>query len=1346
MALSSLEKKLFRSKSEREQADAFRRDLVIRPSARIGGQWSVGVRETTPASQTNMGRLASSLSQVSGLLNQFNQFQLQKDQAKHKALSLRTELAIGKENLLQAQLQNQALDQRILMQEERTAELESKRADVEWDNWWQKLSLDEQDEYRKNQEREVERFNAGVESAERAIDAAVGSEIPRKLHPLNSPNLGPERPSRSQLRMGASLQKDYEKFFFKRVEEIGESIRGSTPNTELSAEEAQEMVRGILGEYLEEKEIDPNSGQGRGLIAAASAFNEDKMPLYANTLLQEAEVLQQKNIQSTVSGWTPENGIRLPELSTELERWAGYEPEEETVEEFTSSIGHLNGSQVQTVERQLLSEGLTLNNLEDERGFRRALELSEAVRSPSSVKTNEIIDAPWFAEFQAMSSAEKMKIIAGDSKFDGLIKLMGRDETDAKLFQILLDDFGDHLMVDGKIFKDHLEYNNLVEQAEANVAQAMEQAMKNEEAAFNRGVSELKKQAAIVMQEPTSTKAEVESWAIRMKNAGRDPMSKAEFLEIVPDMADAIDGISESQWPEFLITAGSQFEIFNASRQKSRDVLMEDLRWWKRLSNDDELTKLLRAHTAGAESPSTRAASEILEAGKGLTVADLETPEEMRIGSEGLQMLRPLIETYSEELDAAFESALRDNPGLAKASPAEQREALGDVLEDINDRFRVSLSDHLKNTAAAKDKEDALAEAKEVQDAAKAFNYDLLPRVDADRLADVKSKASNWHYFWNHADYRGLKVLQGDGTERWKRVDELRIHIPQATQALREALPANKEEQRKYRVLFEAAEVEAGSRVVDATESGGLIFKHVTKYADRSTNAVTYWGRQEKAAEKYRYYANHTQALVRQKASLSVEPKEILELIQTRDVFDDPATPFTVYDADYFMGVGPEYAKKDLKESGDGMTNYWKRARMPIVLLPNHFQIKQPVLKGLPPELKKDRFEGYPIDQVVESTGLSKSQLESIASVYGFEDVEGFLDKQYSHPYYKTLKAADATAANLDPAEGARRRLAEPEPELTPSTPPPSFTGPPPPDPSFSPDTVEPEVDKLEPSVPETGAVSPEESTGVAKGELDATPVTAEPEPMEAETKEPATPEMSPTITPEGLEPVTPPKLTPERPPVKGWTPIVYKRTGAHSTKPEISAKLRKNVTILANHRESAEFKASAAASKSKNVLSTDFNDAANKKAKGIEVVLAGNASAEQIAAAETYVRLVDQFMKNSGVTDNPIRDGSGKSKKDNKPGILFKKKVTSSKGPRFMYTEPFFASHAAARKAIENNPKEYARILVEAFGGLPGLVVIPPHVERDRGAVSDGVSEQEWSQKYIIPHLQELMADRTTI
>jgi LysM repeat protein len=180
-----------------------------------------------------------------------------------------------------------------------------------------------------------------------------------------------------------------------------------------------------------------------------------------------------------------------------------------------------------------------------------------------------------------------------------------------------------------------------------------------------------------------------------------------------------------------------------------------------------------------------------------------------------------------------------------------------------------------------------------------------------------------------------------------------------------------------------------------------------------------------------------------------------------------------------------------------------------------------------------------------------------------------------------------------------------------------------------------------------------------------------------------------------------------------------------------IPAEIKENVQVLDTHRNAPSSR--QALKGVKHVVSLDFNDAKNKRAKGIEMVLPKNATAAQTQSAEKYVRLASQFFKDAGVK-NPVRDGRGLPKGQNRPGIVYK-----FANERMMYTEPFFASHPEARKAIEKNPREYARLLLEAFGDLPGVTFLPPHTGSNKGATSGGVSEQAWAKKHILPYLQEL-------
>lgn len=306
---------------------------------------------------------------------------------------------------------------------------------------------------------------------------------------------------------------------------------------------------------------------------------------------------------------------------------------------------------------------------------------------------------------------------------------------------------------------------------------------------------------------------------------------------------------------------------------------------------------------------------------------------------------------------------------------------------------------------------------------------------------------------------------------------------------------------------------------------------------------------------------------------------------------------------------------------------------------------------------------------------------------------------------------------------------------------------------------------KLVPDAPvgtEPGVVEPSAPTTRApvKGAPKSGEALQSGEPLSEQLREGlAAPSISSSLPAAPLDETLRRKRFPERDLAKAVPVTVFNKktgelTGSHPTKVAFSKQTQERISkgdiqVLPHNRAVASTMLKA--KDSENIISTDFNDATFKGRQtgtGIEVVLPGNASSAQIASAKTYLKLLNQFMLNHGVKDNPLRSGKNHPEATRQvkiPGIWFKK---NTRRPRMVYTEPFFAAHTAARKAIEKNPREYARIILESFGGLPGVVIIPPHTKVDPGATfTEGkkkVSEQAWSKKFIIPHLQALMKEGT--
>ena len=141
--------------------------------------------------------------------------------------------------------------------------------------------------------------------------------------------------------------------------------------------------------------------------------------------------------------------------------------------------------------------------------------------------------------------------------------------------------------------------------------------------------------------------------------------------------------------------------------------------------------------------------------------------------------------------------------------------------------------------------------------------------------------------------------------------------------------------------------------------------------------------------------------------------------------------------------------------------------------------------------------------------------------------------------------------------------------------------------------------------------------------------------------------------------------------------------------------------------------------------VSLDFNAAASKDAKGVEIIIPNDASAIERAAAMDYVNQTKQFFSERGV-DVPVR--GVRTAKENGRGT-----------PGRFHTEPFFVGHAEARKVMESDPDGYAKVLANTLGRIPNVTFIPPHKTNDPGAASGNFNERDFAKNAIIPALERL-------
>lgn len=143
--------------------------------------------------------------------------------------------------------------------------------------------------------------------------------------------------------------------------------------------------------------------------------------------------------------------------------------------------------------------------------------------------------------------------------------------------------------------------------------------------------------------------------------------------------------------------------------------------------------------------------------------------------------------------------------------------------------------------------------------------------------------------------------------------------------------------------------------------------------------------------------------------------------------------------------------------------------------------------------------------------------------------------------------------------------------------------------------------------------------------------------------------------------------------------------------------------------------------------VSLDFNDTdgAGGKASYSTIVIPDDATNEERVTAMAYTAKVTEFFAKYGHT---MTDKGPVTRSANGRG---------TKG-RF-HTEPFFVGDAAARKIIEEHPDEYAKILAETLGQIPGVTFIAPHDEVNPGAAQKGrpeFNERDFAKNVLIPAL----------
>lgn len=1010
---------------ERVQANEFRREITLRPSARAGGQFTVSAQSTLPASQTSMGRMASSLAGFSGLLAQYSQFQFAKEQEAQRQRAVEAGLESEElsrqgiaESLQQGILQGQQIDERVVQQEMQTNLLETKRQNEEWEQWWQSRTLEQKEEIKIEAQKAVEERRSKAKEAQDKANELLG-EVEPYDNPLHT---------KRQLRLiGASRKSKYagpNGFLETTINQhIKDLTTGGVENIVSTREQAEQMVRQAFEDFLEEENLDPASDMGQGFISAVSAFNEHMLPQYAQQILDASKVVSNGRIASEAFRYSPlsiPNTFGPPLASESLK---GVPPQQDDLKKFEEEAAKLSAEQASEVFAQLEIEGVNLTEVPDAYLIQRTRELIDDVKNPPKVAPTDVTDTAWFENLQALPTADILAAIGGNPQRGGIGGLISKASStieDATRMLETMRELGDHLKVAGEPLKKHINYPSYVASLENAIDRLERKELDKQQTAEKQFDNRLPSDAAMFVLGLT---AEESQFIISKYAAGvnGEPLSIEAVAEDFPELAKQLEDMPPEIVTANIVKIGTAMSEYARNRDAARAVYAKNNAWFNNLTDKDNLTRLIIDISKSTNTKAGAAARmllDITESGD-RTSDGGRVSETIGLSATAQEQLRPLITAYNKKLDNLLDSEIRANGEFKDVADGQAR--IGDAMEAINDTFRKELEDYLgAETEREQKKQNALT-----------LDYKELPRQKLKKdfgpinqpggikeLKELQGKYAEyanrtllgrmWFEFWNKdyleavdayskAEEIGKEVMTGRKKYKkvFKSVDDLRIYVPAAKRALDDAeVPKGKEEAHIYLGQFTQTEEEAESGVKAFTDPKGVFRGRITEAADRLALDVGFAGG-KKDIENYKRLRSAFETEVREAFSLSVEPDRLVDIIlATRN--KGKTDGYLAYNQDHFVRQS-DSKHRGKRERGNRV---WINTRKDITLEPRHFEKHQPVIKGLPLDVS-GLNRPQTVEDVTKATGISAFMLKRIATEYGFKSAEELLKNQYNHPYYK---------------------------------------------------------------------------------------------------------------------------------------------------------------------------------------------------------------------------------------------------------------------------------------------------------------------------------------------------------
>lgn len=284
----------------RVQAKEFQRDYTVASTIKGIGDYAVGVTKPLPASQTGMGRLAQSLGAASGLLKEFSDYQIQKDQLDLQSAALEGKIATqeiaGQKALIElenSKLRGSITNETIKQQNMRLDMLKQQEIVAEFDSMFEGMT-----------EEQKVNFEIGVaentKKAEEEADKALGKAA------VVTAKTGTEKEQQSfkeiyaKRRKGAGLFNAYDEYFkseaTKRLSAINEE--------NITAEQAIAIGQDIQNSFIKMSNLEEGSEELEGFLIATSKYNQKNMASLAANAKEKAKAIGTERLIFSIADTT----------------------------------------------------------------------------------------------------------------------------------------------------------------------------------------------------------------------------------------------------------------------------------------------------------------------------------------------------------------------------------------------------------------------------------------------------------------------------------------------------------------------------------------------------------------------------------------------------------------------------------------------------------------------------------------------------------------------------------------------------------------------------------------------------------------------------------------------------------------------------------------------------------------------------------------------------------------------------------------------------------------------------------------------------------------------------------